>query len=167
MKEIKVQELSQEKFARYGEYQNLLDDEALAAKSVFSKSFFADVIKLDLGSTTLPTVSVCQAKKQEQNVIAMLEAHKFTCEGLLPLDDDVIIFVGRPLPGKIINIETVEAFLVPRGTFVKLNPLILHGTQFPVNRDTAHVLCILPGRTFLNDMLSQVLPQEERAVVIA
>ena len=52
MKTIKVQELSNEKFARYGEYQNLLDDKELAKKSIFPGGFFADVMKLDFGSTT-------------------------------------------------------------------------------------------------------------------
>ena len=94
MKTIHVQPLSAEKFAKYGEFQNLLDDASLAAKSVFPFGFFADVVKLDLGTGTLPTVSVCQARKAEKNIIASLEAHKATCEGLLPLDDDVVIFVG-------------------------------------------------------------------------
>lgn len=35
MKTIKVQLLSKEKFAKYGEYQNLLDDKSLAEKSIF------------------------------------------------------------------------------------------------------------------------------------
>lgn len=39
MKTIKVQELSNEKFARYGEYQNLLDDKELAKKSIFPSGF--------------------------------------------------------------------------------------------------------------------------------
>lgn len=80
MKTIKVQKLSNEKFARYGEYQNLLDDKELAKKSIFPGGFFADVMKLDLGSTTLPTVSVCQAMKPEKMEVKMLEAHQFTCE---------------------------------------------------------------------------------------
>lgn len=81
MKTIQVQALTAENFARYGEFQNLLDDASLASKSVFPYGFFADVVKLDLGGGNLPTVSVCQVKKQEKNIIASLEAHKATCEG--------------------------------------------------------------------------------------
>lgn len=166
MKEIKVQKLDQKKFAKYGEFQDLLDDAALAEKSLFPYGFFADVVKLDFGTTTLPTISVCQVKKQDKNIISLLEAHKFTCEGLLPLDDDIIIFVGTPLPGKKFSVDTVEAFYVPKGTFVKLNPLVLHGTQFPVSEGIAHVVCMLPGRTFMNDMLAERLSEEERAVIV-
>lgn len=167
MKTLIAKPLTKENFQKYGEFQNLLDDESLAKKSIFPQGFFADVIKLDFGTTTLPTISVCQVKKQEKNVIRMLEAHKYTCEGLLPLDADVIIFVGRPLPGRKFSVDTVEAFVVPKGTFVRLDPLILHGTQFPVDADTAHIVCMLPGRTFMNDMMAEFLPEEDQAVVTA
>lgn len=166
MKKLIAQHLSKERFEKYGEFMNLLDDEALAKKSIFSQGFFADVVKLDFASTTLPTISVCQVSKQEQNVIKMLEAHKFTCEGLLPLDADVIIFVGTPRPRQKFSVDTVEAFIVPKGTFVKLNPLILHGTQFPVDAPTAHIVCMLPGRTFMNDMMMEVLPEDGQAIVV-
>ena len=162
MRRIEVQKLSAEKFCRYGEYQDLLNDASLAKKSIFPGGFFADVVKLDLGTTTLPTVSVCQVRKSEQMVVSMVEAHKFTCEGLLPLDDDIVLFAGIPYPGRKLSSGPLEAFFVPKGTFVRLNPLILHGTQFPVNADTAHVLCLLPGRTFMNDMTAETLPEEER-----
>ena len=140
-KVIRIKKLDEKAFAKYGQFQNLL------------------------GSTTLPTVSVCQAKKQEEKRITMLEAHQFTCEGLLPLDDDVVIFVGTPLPGRKFSVDTVEAFHVPQGTFVRLDPMILHGAQFAVNRETAHVACFLPGRTFKNDMLAEFLPEEGQAVL--
>lgn len=165
MKKLIAQPLTKERFQKYGEFQNLLDDASLAQKSIFPRGFYADVMKLDFGTTTLPTISVCQVNKQEQNVIRALEAHKFTCEGLLPLDGDVIIFVGVPLPGQKFSVDTVEAFIVPKGTFVKLDPLILHGTQFPVDVETAHIVCMLPGRTFMNDMIMERLPEEGQAIV--
>lgn len=166
MKTLIAQPLTKERFQKYGEFQNLLDDASLARKSIFPQGFFADVVKLDFATTTLPTISVCQVTKQEKNLIRMLEAHKYTCEGLLPLDADVIIFVGRPLPGRKFSVDTVEAFVVPKGTFVKLDPLILHGTQFPVDAENAHIVCMLPSRTFMNDMMMEVLSEEDQAIVI-
>lgn len=166
MKKLIAKPLTREDFEKYGEFVNLLDNEALAKKSIFPQGFFADVVKLDFGTTTLPTISVCHVTKQEQNMIRTMEAHKFTCEGLLPLDADVIIFVGTPRPGQKFSVDTVEAFIVPRGTFVKLNPLILHGTQFPVEASEAHMVCMLPGRTFMNDMMMEVLPEDGRAIVV-
>ena len=43
--------------------------------------------------------------------------------------------------------------------------LILHGTQFPVDVETAHIVCMLPGRTFMNDMIMERLPEEGQAIV--
>lgn len=166
MKTIQAKPLTADAFAKYGSFVNLLDDGELATRSVFPQNFFADVLTLNFGTTTLPSVSVCQVRKQERNVIRALECHKFTCEGLLPLDGDVVIFVGTPAPGAAFSTDTVEAFLVPQGTFVKLNPLILHGTQFPVREGLTHVLCMLPERTFMNDMLMERLSEEQQAEVV-
>lgn len=162
---IKAKPLTKENFEKYGTYINLLDNEALASRSISPQNFFADVVPLDFGKTTLPTISVCHVKLQEKKMIRFLEAHQFTCEGLLPLDADVVIFVGSPM-GKKFDAKNLEAFYVPKGTFVKLNPLIVHGTQFVVDQPEAHVVCMLPGRTFRNDMIAQPLTEEEAAVVV-
>ena len=162
---IKAKQLTAEAFRKYGTYQNLLDNEEMKKNSIFPENFFADLVTLDFGTSTLPTISICHVKKQEKNIVAFLEAHKFTCEGLLPLDGDVIIFVGSPMGDKF-SVENLEAFYVPKGTFVKLNPLIVHGTQYPVNSEEVHIVCMLPGRTFKNDMIPQPLSDEERAEII-
>lgn len=164
MRTIQVKKLTTEAFRRYGVFQNLLDEESMKEVSVFPANFFADLITLDFGTSTLPTVSVCHVKKQEKNIVSFLEAHQYTCEGLLPIDGDVIIFVG--VPSKVLTADNLEAFLVPKGTFVKLNPLIVHGTQYPLREQEAHVLCLLPGRTFRNDVISRVLEGEERAEIV-
>ena len=162
---IKVKPLTKEVFEKYGVYMDLLNNEALAKRSIFPANFFADIVPLDFGQTTLPTISICHVKQQEKKVIRFLEAHQFTCEGLLPLDADVIIFVGAPI-GKRFDVKNLEAFYVPKGTFVKLNPLIVHGTQFVVDQPEAHVVCMLPGRTFRNDMIGQPLEEEETAEIV-
>lgn len=76
----------------------------------------------------------------------------------------MIIFAG--LPARIFSAENLEAFLVPKGTFVKLNPLIVHGTQYLTEEGEAHILCLLPGRTFRNDMISQALEGDDRAEIL-
>lgn len=76
------------------------------------------------------------------------------------VDGDVIIFVG--IMDSDFRTESIEAFYVPKGTFVKLNPLIVHGTQYPVDKEDVHIVCMLPGRTFKNDMLSRRLETGEQ-----
>lgn len=162
---IQAKELTQDAFKKYGVYQNLTDNEKLAQASIIPSDFYADVVSLEFGKGNLPTVSVCAPKKPEKMVVSFLEAHSYTCEGLLPLDDDVVIFVGVP-GNKEFSVRDLEAFIVPKGTFIKLNPYIVHGTQYPMNREEAHVLCLLPGRTFKNDMVAQPLQEEDYAEII-
>ena len=89
-----------------------------------------------------------------------LEYHQTTCEGLFPFDDDVVIFVGAPAAGEL-KVDNLEAFYIPKGVFVKINPLIVHGTQFPVHNDEAHLICLLPGRTFMNDKTARSISDED------
>ncbi|RGQ52003.1 hypothetical protein DWY96_04880 [Roseburia inulinivorans] len=165
MREIEVKQLTEEGFRKYGLYQNLLDDESLAQNAVFPRTFFADVLgPLDFGNGNLPTVSVCQVEKKEEKRIDFIEFHEHTCEGILPLDGDVILFVGTPgIYG--LTPEHIEAFYVPRGTFVKMNPLIVHGNQFSTSENTVHSMCLLAGRTFHNDMHVKQLSEEEKILI--
>ncbi|MDR0641839.1 MAG: hypothetical protein LBG07_05190 [Treponema sp.] len=165
MKTIKAQQLSDAAFRQYGTFQNLLDNRELAAASINKKGFFADLVTLNFGTSTLPSVSVCHVEREEKNIIEFVEAHRYTCEGLLPLDAGVIIYVGKLIRGEL-RAETIEAFLVPRGTFVKLEPLILHGRQFVNETSEAHILCMLPQRTFNNDMIAKFLEEQEKLEII-
>lgn len=163
---IRVKKLTEDNFQRYGVFQNLLDQEQMAKKSIRSSDFFVDLVPLDFGGMTLPTISVCHVIKQEKMLVDFLEVHQHTCEGLLPLDSDVVIFVGIPkLPE--LSAENLEAFYVPKGTFVKLNPLIVHGKQYVIGEEEAHIVCMLPGRTFQNDRIARRLQGDEVAELIA
>ncbi len=158
MKTITAKPLTHSAFQKYGSFQNLLDNGSLAQSSVLSGGFFADVIPLDFGKGNPPTVSVCHVEKTPEMVVGFMEAHQYTCEGLLPLDGDVVIFVGA-MSWEPPSSDTLEAFIVPKGTFVKLHPLVLHGTQYVIDGEEAHILCLLPQRTFYNDIIA--LPLEE------
>ena len=164
MRQIKIQPLSYDAFRKYGEYIDLLDDRALASASVFPQAFFADVLSLNFGGSLPPTVSVCQLRRTDCSIVHFLEYHRHTCEGILPLDTDVILFVGVPEMGKL-SARFIEAFRVPKGTFVRLNPLIIHGSLFSIE-ENGHSLCLLSGRTFANDMEMKVLSEDEKLELI-
>lgn len=160
MRKITIRKLNDQSFQRYGAFQDLLDDASLAKASVNPSSFFADVVKMEFGGSLQPSVSVNSLRKADKMVVRFLEYHRYTCEGILPIDGDVVLFVGIPLRGKLTP-DNIEAFLVPKGTFVRLDPLITHGVLFPV-AETAHALCLLPARTFANDMEARLLAEEEQ-----
>ena len=161
MKTIIAKPLTQKAFKKYGTFENLLDNASLSESSVIPAGFFADVITLEFGRGNPPTVSVCDAHKQPEMLVNFMEAHQYTCEGLLPLDGDVVIFVGA-MSWEAPTSDALEAFIVPKGTFIKINPLILHGKQYPLSENEVHVLCLLPQRTFYNDMIALPLAQADQ-----
>ena len=58
------------------------------------------------------------------------------------------------------------SFYVPRHTLVRLNPLIIHGGVF-CTEESGHSLCLLPGRTFANDMEMKLLDEDEAFELLA
>jgi ureidoglycolate hydrolase len=164
MRQLTAKPLTTEGFAKYGSYQNLLDTSDLAKKSLLPPfGFYPDIMTTEFGGA--PTISVCHVKKSEKNVVSFMEAHAKTCECLLPVDGDVIIYVGAAFgPPEMWNTDRLEAFIVPKGTLVKLNALVIHGSQYPIDSDEVHLLCMLPARTFANDMLSTMIKEDEEKV---
>lgn len=159
MRTIKIQKLTDEGFRKYGVFQDLTNHTQMAQRVIPCGNFYPDLLTLDFGKTTLPTISCCHVHKQDRMIVDFLEYHQYTCEGLVALDDDVVIYVGMPEMGAL-KIENIEAFYLPKHTFIKFNPMIIHGGQFPVHQKEAHLICMLPGRTFNNDMVSRVITDE-------
>ncbi len=166
MRQIKAQPLTREAFRKYGTFQNLLDDADMAKASFNPAGFFPDLIDLNFGTTTIPSVCCCSVTKREKNVIAFMEFHQYTCEGLLAIDADVIIYCGAPRRG-VMHSEDLEAFILPKGTMLKYNPMVIHGGQFPINTDAAHLLCLLPQRTFYNDCVVKRIENEDDMVEVS
>lgn len=162
MKTLKAQKLTDESFRKYGVFQNLFDNEQMQSRVITQGSFYADLLTLDFNRAgNLPTISCCHVKKQEKNIVNFLEYHQFTCEGLIALDDDVLIYVGIPGFGEM-SVDNIECFYLPKGTFIKFNPMVVHGSQYPVHNEEAHLICMLPGRTFKNDMVAQRITDEAK-----
>lgn len=68
MKEIKVRCLSDEAFRKYGVYQKLTADAEMKNRVIPCGDFYPDLLTLDFGKTTLPTVSCCHVYKQDRMV---------------------------------------------------------------------------------------------------
>ncbi|MBQ1377683.1 MAG: hypothetical protein IIY77_06905 [Lachnospiraceae bacterium] len=145
MFELTPKKLTVEDFKPYGEFRDLLGVSE-------APGFFPDLIQLNFGTTTLPSIDVCRVKKADENIIRFVEYHSYTCEGLIPLDGDVVIYVGKPARGfKAPTGEDLEAYILPKGTFVRFKPGVLHGTQYPIDKEFVNLICMLPERTYAND----------------
>lgn len=163
MKELKVQELSREKFRIYGNYQDVLHVAEEFGRTEGTNIFIPDLLTLTLGNNLPVSISVARVSECE-SVIEGVEYHKFTCEGILPLDGDCNIFVGPA--GFRLNMDSIEAYHVPKGTFVQLNPGVLHGRQFVFNIPCVNVLILLPQRTYANDLVYEILEGDKRIKII-
>ena len=150
MKTVKVEELSVEKFLPFGFYANLInpDAEKLGAPPI---EFFRDMVQQDLGGVSIPSFSTCRVEKRDP-VIDVSEYHSATGEGILPLDNDILIHVGPAGPKDCdVPLDKIKVFRVLRGTMIVLHPGVWHHAPFTVDEKPANVLIVLPERIYAND----------------
>ena len=150
MKSAKVEELSAEKFLPFGSFAKLVDPETevIGAPPV---QFFRDEVQQETGLVGSISFSTCRVEKRDY-VITTSEYHSSCGEGILPLDNDVLIHVapatGGPSP---VPVEKMRVFRVPKGTMVTLRPGVWHHAPWTANSRPASVLIVLPERTYAND----------------
>jgi ureidoglycolate hydrolase len=154
MRQVEVQPLEWIAFQPFGEFSKLEED--------IPVGFYPDLMQLPLGSNAVTTISLAVVGMEKR--ADMLEYHHFTSEGLMPLDDDCDILVGKPVPGNPFA-AVLHAFRVPKGTFVKLNPGTVHASQYSVMKKTAHVLLVLPAFTYGNDTEWINLSGEQQVII--
>ena len=150
MRTVPVQELSVEAFLPFGTYAQHLDPKGSQGGGR-PVAFLPDMVQLNLGGHTIASLSTCRVEKRE-TVIGFSEYHTSTGEGILPLDNDILIHVGPPTSARVgLPVDEIQVFRVPQGTAVSLRPGVWHGAPFSANDDPANVLIVLPERTYAND----------------
>lgn len=150
MKKVKAQALTVESFLPYGFFANMINPtmEKIGAEPI---EFYRDMLQLDLGGVGIGSFSICRVERRPL-VIDVSEYHTATGEGILPLDNDVLIHVGpATVEDGCVPFDALKAFRVPKGTMVVLRPGVWHHAPLTVNDDSANVLIVLPERTYAND----------------
>ena len=147
MKTIKAEPITREAFAPFGTFYDMLNPDGYALEGEIHK-FYPDRI-----SESCPTrvgYSPIVVKKTEM---------------ILPLDDDMIIHVA-PASGGAIVTDWAKAFIVPKGTLVKINTAVWHLAPLPVHAKELHALIILPECTYANDCTVVDLKDDERFEIV-
>lgn len=161
MRTTKVKELTLEAFQPYGSYAHFIDPtgEKLGAPPV---EFFRDMLLQDLGPRGVAAFSTCRVEKREP-FIDITEYHTHTAEGMLPLDNDVLIHVApaTPADGRV-PLDKIVVFRVPRGTMVVIRPGVWHHAPFTVDDAPANVLIVLPERIYANECAVFPLAEDDR-----
>lgn len=153
MRQIKAKQITAENFKEFGSFTDLLNPTGYSLGD-----FYQDRLKMHNSGSMQTAFSPLLVHKPEKMIVTTAEYHNYTQEGVLCLDDDVIVHVAPA--GKDPVPELAEAFFVPKGTMVLLNTGVWHLSAIPVNKETAHVLIVLPERTYFNDCVVVEYPEE-------
>ena len=162
MRQIKVEALTHEAFAPFGQFYAMEQPTGHALCGELHK-FFPDRVNAD--STHRVGYSPILVKKPAKMVITQQEYHTTTWEMILPMNDDMILHVA-PASGGTPVTEHAQAFIVPKHTLVKINAAIWHLAPLPANNAQLTAMIILPECTYANDCTVVDLKPEEQFEVL-
>lgn len=147
MKTIKAKPITVEAFAPYGEYCEMTNPSGYALCGEIHK-FYPDRITSYTGNNI--SFSPLVVKKPERMIISAVEYHTTTCELILPVNDDMILHVAPASAGAVIP-ENTEAFIVKKGTLVKIKEAIWHLAPLPLRENELYAMIVLPACTYASD----------------
>lgn len=162
MKTIKVEKLTHEAFAPFGQFYEMGNPDGHPLCGEIHR-FFPDRLVAD--STHRVGYSPILVKKPEKMVITQQEYHTTTWEMILPLNDDMILHVA-PASGGTPVTHLAKAFLVPKNTLIKMNAAIWHLAPLPANSEELTAMIILPECTYANDCTVVDLKPEEQFEIV-
>ena len=162
MKTVKVEKLTHEAFAPFGQFYNMEDATGYALCGELHQ-FFPDRLTCD--SSTRIAFSPIFVKKPEKMIITQQEYHTTTWEIIMPINDDMILHVAPASAGTPVT-DLAKAFLVPKNTMVKMNAAIWHLAPLPANVDMLKAIIVLPECTYANDLkVADLTPDEQFEIV--
>lgn len=154
MRSIKAKELSAEGFKTYGNYFDMVHPEGNHLGA-----FYPDHVLMPVSGQMPIGFSALASAKPEKMIITAAEYHNTTPEGILALDDDIVLHVAPPSTTPVPHLT--EAFIVPRGTMVVLKTGVWHLAPLPIHNEVVHVLITLPERIYFNDCTVVDYKEEE------
>jgi ureidoglycolate lyase len=162
MKQVKIQALSRDAFAPFGEFYDMVNPDGYALCGAIHK-FYPD--RLTTTCQGRLAFSPLVVKKPKRMIITQQEYHTTTWEMIMPLDDDMILHCAPASAGAIVT-DLAEAFIVPKNTLIKMNAAIWHLAPLPANNDKLTALIILPECTYANDCKVVNLKEDEQFEII-
>ncbi len=153
MRTVKVKPLTAESFRPYGSYASITNP-----TGNHMGDFYNDQVLFPVSGSMPLGLSPLVLHKAEKMVVTASEYHNTTGEAIVVMDDDIIFHAAPPTKDPVP--ELTEAFYVPCGTVLQIHTGVWHYGGFPVNREQAHVLIVLPQRIYKNDCV--VVQYEEK-----
>ena len=162
MRQIKVEALTHETFAPFGQFYPMEQPQGYALCGELHQ-FFPDRLTAD--SDHRVGYSPILVKKPEKMVITQQEYHTTTWEMILPMDDDMILHVAPASAGTPVT-HLAKAFFVPKHTLVKMNAAIRHLAPLPASKEQLTAMIILPECTYANDCTVVDLAADEQFEIV-
>lgn len=161
MRIIQTEPLTQETFAPFGTFYSMTEPGGYSLNGELHR-FFPDRISESYG--TRVGFSPILVKKPGQMHVTQVEYHTTTPEMILPLNDDMILHVA-PASGGVPVTHLTKAFVVPKGTLVKIHTAVWHLAPLPAQEAELQAMIILPECTYANDCTVVDLKEEEQFVI--
>lgn len=149
---LKAKKLTKENFEVFGHYACMENPVGPAMKSQ-AFSFYRDPIRMHTSGRMPITVSPLVVNQDKNLKVPCLEYHTYTPEVMIALDDDFVLCLAPAYSGSQPKLDEAEAFILPRGTAVHVNPGVWHYVPLPLTQKKGTVLIILPERTYENDLI--------------
>ncbi|MFJ5713051.1 ureidoglycolate lyase [Neobacillus sp. NPDC093127] len=155
--EIALKKINNDNFSDYGTY---IDESEIAptySDSAFDWWNAVGIFPIE-GNISMGVVRPNFNPEFSEQVF---EAHNLTPEVLVPIDDNVIVLVGKKrafdngMPAK----EDFEAFLVPKGMAVSLNPGIWHHAPMTLS-GSVKTLVLFKENTSFEDTIVKDLKEQ-------
>lgn len=159
MRRIIAKPITVEGFAPYGSFTSVLNP-----LGNHLGDFYNDQVLLPVSGGMSIAFSPLIMHKTSKMIISAAEYHNTTGEGILLLDDEAVIHVAPPSKDPVP--ELTEAFIVPKGTIVKLNVGVWHMGALPINNELLHLLIVLPERIYANDCTVVEYASEDQIEII-
>lgn len=161
MRTIPVKPLTAEAFAPYGEFHDMLaPDSRRFVVGQAPITFWPDLCSAIVGGENI-CYSTCIVSPRPL-VVDVTEYHTYCSEGMLALEQDMIIHVAPASPGNEPPLSRFEAFLVPRGTMVTIRPGVWHHAPYVLTDKPGAMLICLPPRTYQNDCtVVEIAPEQQ------
>ena len=157
MRTVKVEALTHEAFAPFGQFYTMDAPQGYALCGEIHQ-FFPDRMVADCQHRV--GYSPILVKKPEKMIITQQEYHTTTWEMILPMNDDMIVHVAPASAGAPVG-HLSQAFLVPKHTLLKLNAAIWYLAPLPANEEQLAAVIILPECTYANDCTVVDLPEDQ------
>ena len=159
---LPVSQLTKEAFEKYGSYTSPFCGEEYFFDGGFFR-FHRDAIQQNLSRESIVSFSVCEVL-ENPNCLTALEFHDYCEELIMPLDGDMIMVVGPAVGAAECPVDQLQAFYVPKGTYVRMHCGVWHGIPFKLCEGTLHILCALPERTYRKDCIEVDLRDQQITV---